>query len=290
MPLFTAFDAQQLVEKEQERLRAKLNKEFEDELAAVFAVIERAAAQGRSSVRIRGLQNRRISAKGYLESLGYTVASDVISWPVYARVGTAGSPVELAPNELTAFQDVAFETRFFPNGGVGPFTFSLIDGWIPEGLSWGNLTDQMMITLSGTPARTGVGYFTLEIIDQYKTKSVHQVSWTVNAVQEDLVPEYSVDYVQLAADQTQTATSEHTVVTAGLPALVPGQPQTYYGLTLTPTTDLVNGQILGVSILTNAVRLTISAQTVPLVTNQLTQPNTVLRFVYRSQNATWYLI
>jgi hypothetical protein len=108
----------------------------------------------------------------------------------------------------------------------------------------------------------------------------------VTAVEEDPGPQYSVDYVVVSADQTQ-AVDQHLVVTAGLP---PGLPQTYYDLTLTVPAEPINGQIIGVSILANPVNLTISADTVPAVTDQLTQANTVQKFVYRSQNATWYLI
>ena len=285
MPLFSAFDAQQLVEKEQERLRAERNKQLEDDLATVFSAIERTAGQGLTRVRIRGLQNRTQESKAYLESLGYTITQDVITWSVPAA-RQIGSLVELAPAEITAVQDVAFETRFFPTGGIGPFTFSLIDGWIPLGLSWGSLTDQMVITLSGTPTRTGVGYFILQVIDQYNTQSRCRVEWAVTAVEEDFVLEYSVDYLALSADQTQTV-NQHLVVTASLP---PGLPQTYYDLTLTVPAEPINGQVIGVSILGNPVNLTITAQTIPSVTDQFTQANTVRRFVYRSQNATWYLI
>jgi hypothetical protein len=299
MPLFTAFDAQQLVEKEQERLRTELNKQLEDDLATVFTAIERAAAQGQTRVRIRGLQNRTDAEKAYLASLGYTVTTETIvrAPPELPRtVGLVtwglppaqqiGSPVELAPDEIFASQDVAFETRFFPTGGIGPFTFSLVDGWIPPGLSWGSLTNQTVITLSGTPTRTGVGYFILQVTDQYNTPSRCRVEWAVTAVEEDPGPQYAVDYVDVAADQTQ-AVDQHLVVTAGLP---PGFPQTYYDLTLTVPAEPINGEIIGVSILANPVNLTISADTVPAVTDQLTQPNTVQKFVYRSQNATWYLI
>jgi hypothetical protein len=180
MPLFSAFDAQQLVEQQIELQRQDRIKQLTEDTASIFSAIERAAGQGRSRVRIRGLQNESQAKKTYLESLGYTISQDVITWPTQPT-GQAGVAADIEPKTINMTVNQEFRVDFLVTGGVSPWSFVQSDGSLPEGVEWGPLVNQTALVLEGTPVKTGVGVVKMTVTDRYGTKTTITLDWSAGA-------------------------------------------------------------------------------------------------------------
>lgn len=180
MKLFTARDAQQLVEQQQALSLQDSRNQLATDLSGVFGAIERAAGQGQSRVRIRGLQSRPVEQLTYLTSLGYDIASDSIVWSG-ARVGQAGAAADIEPKTIVLTLDQAFQVNFLVSGGVSPWTFVQSQGTLPQGVELGPLVNQTELILEGTPTRTGLGVVYIAVTDSYGTETVIRLEWTVSA-------------------------------------------------------------------------------------------------------------
>ena len=71
----------------------------------------------------------------------------------------------------------AYHTNFFANGGVQPYTWSIVSGQIPPGL---RLAASPPAGLSGTPTRAGTYTFTVAVTDSTGTQTTEPGSITIN--------------------------------------------------------------------------------------------------------------
>lgn len=101
---------------------------------------------------------------GNTASHAFTLTID----PAVTLVITNQSPI-LAPGTVGS----AYATSLFANGGVQPFTWSIVAGALPNGLSLkGN-------TISGTPSVRGTFTFTARVTDAHGAQASEQFSITI---------------------------------------------------------------------------------------------------------------
>ncbi len=79
-----------------------------------------------------------------------------------------------SPTLPTATQGIAYAFQFEATGGSSPYTWSLVEGYLPPGL---NLTETGV--LSGTPADTGHFSFSVQVRDQEGSEDQQSFSLTV---------------------------------------------------------------------------------------------------------------
>lgn len=70
----------------------------------------------------------------------------------------------------------SFSLPTITDGGIGPFTFSVYDGFLPTGLSLSAAG-----TISGTPSTAGVYYFVLQITGADERVYLVQSSITIRS-------------------------------------------------------------------------------------------------------------
>ena len=101
---------------------------------------------------------------GHTASRAFTLTID----PAVALVITNQSPI-LAPGSVGA----AYAISLFANGGVQPFTWTIVAGALPPGLSLrGNV-------ISGTPSAAGTFTFTAHVSDSRGAQASEQFSITI---------------------------------------------------------------------------------------------------------------
>jgi len=101
---------------------------------------------------------------GHQASRAFTLTID----PAVGLVITNQSPI-LAPGTV----GTAYAISLFANGGVQPFTWAVIAGALPNGLSLnGNV-------ISGTPTARGTFTFTARVTDKQGTQASEQFSITI---------------------------------------------------------------------------------------------------------------
>ncbi len=85
------------------------------------------------------------------------------------------SMLAITPGSLAAgMVGVAFNQSFTASGGMAPYTFSLLSGTLPNGV-----TLNANGTLSGTPTQTGTFTFTIKVIDKNGCMGTLTIQWRV---------------------------------------------------------------------------------------------------------------
>lgn len=99
---------------------------------------------------------------------------------------TVGPPLPLTDTTITPFDPgtigTAFAENFFLSGGVAPYTWTLVSGKLPPGLSLvstdaPNDNDNQ---LAGTPTKAGAFVFTMKVTDSLGSTASGQVSLTID--------------------------------------------------------------------------------------------------------------
>jgi hypothetical protein len=154
----------------------------------IFDLITAAAQTGRATLSIKITRADYQSLVDLLISSGYTVSSfpDIttaealstasinISWPTTLISSIAG----ILPTLFEATVDSAYTVTFFVTGGLAPYKWT-IGGTIPDGLIFSNLNSAGSITLSGIPAISSLGVFTLSVLDAVGQTFTATISWSV---------------------------------------------------------------------------------------------------------------
>lgn len=154
----------------------------------IFDLITAAAQTGRATLSIKITRADYQSLVDLLISSGYTVSSfpDIttaealstasinISWPTTLISSIAG----ILPTLFDATVDSAYTVTFFVTGGLAPYKWT-IGGTIPDGLIFSNLNSAGSITLSGIPAISSLGVFTLSVLDAVGQAFTATISWSV---------------------------------------------------------------------------------------------------------------
>jgi Putative Ig domain len=70
----------------------------------------------------------------------------------------------------------AYRANFFADGGVQPYTWSIVSGQLPPGLT---LSKSPPIVLSGTPTTAGTFTFTVAVTDKAGTQATLPSSITI---------------------------------------------------------------------------------------------------------------
>lgn len=297
--IYTALQASQQTVATQTAITSAANQTVADKHYKIFNKIKKTAEAGIGSVNIILSQTVYDELAPVLVSLNYNVgtwpigdpdtASITISWPIGASTLSG-----LSPTNITGVQDVNFKTVFYPQNGISPYTYELIatDGAIPDGLALiGN-------TLEGIPTVTGNGYFKIKVTDSTNNSYTETVDWIITAVFEDGYPatvtplSFPANYIPVTANTTTTLSSitSYNIILADLPPRILPAAQTYYTVSLTMPTSPVDGQISQFTILNNAVTVTVTSTTIPVITSDFKSANSVYRFNYRAATSTWYLI
>jgi len=135
----------------------------------VFTAIQTAVNLLLNSCVVDLTQTQTNEITPLLTNLGYTITQGgsidrpagiqqvTISWPLPANTAQLNSTNTttqaivalsgLAPTSVQGLKDVAFATQFFTQGGLAPYTYSLVDGVIPTGLTLA-LTDLASVTIT----------------------------------------------------------------------------------------------------------------------------------------------
>ncbi len=113
----------------------------------------------------------------------------------------AGLAIAPSNRNLIAIKNTAYSQTFSAVGGTSPYTWCLVSGSIPPGLSFtsgvtGCTATGSSITLSGTPTNDGVYGFTLRLTDSVPETATATFTLQVKSSGVTLVPKKLKDYVK----------------------------------------------------------------------------------------------
>ncbi len=181
-----------LIAAEQTRLGEKYQKIFE-QIANVSA-----AGETRFTVRwnkaVWNDLNSILEASGYVVESPPTPAEDGVPYSDTNRIynltisWTAATSAQaltgLNTASFTTSRGEPFSVTFQPQGGVAPYTFTILTDpvTVPLGLSWSDLTEKNSATLSGTPSQISSGAFTLRVRDSANQVIEETISWTIESL------------------------------------------------------------------------------------------------------------
>lgn len=185
----------------------------ESHASGLAASITRNLAIGTYYVSVRGSGNGNLATTS-----GYSAYGSI--GPFTLTIALANPVIDLTaiPN---AYVNHAYSTTLHSNGGLGPFTWALTKGTLPDGMSLDAATGQ----LSGTPATAGTFDFTIAVTDANNAIATRDFSLPVLAA--TTVPDAPVD-VSTTADVRSLHVSWTVPVNDG------GEPITSYTATAQP--------------------------------------------------------
>lgn len=113
----------------------------------------------------------------YSVAPGYDLASGLGSPNAAALVlASAWSPLVIATSSLPAGAvGMAYSQALAASGRVAPYTWSIVSGSLPQGLSLNSSSG----TISGTPAAPGISTFTIEVADAESSPATANASFTI---------------------------------------------------------------------------------------------------------------
>jgi hypothetical protein len=183
---------------------------LETKYVSVFDTITATTAKGRNSCSTIITEADYNEFRVYFISLGYTVglfnsgerSSVSLTWPIPVIDNTV-KLTAVSPDQLALVKDVVYYARIFPTGGVAPYTFTQLNGTLPNGITLSTTNDYAVI--SGTPTVTGNDYITLVTKDSLGTQVTNKITWATGAVVSTLL--------DLNSSQVSTSTILHTAST-----------------------------------------------------------------------------
>lgn len=204
----------------------------------IFNSISQAASEGDTSITISTTNFDYTYIQPLLVSYGYTVSElpsadfspndislkyDVtISWP-----SSIPTPITaITPNSFIAIQGFPYSVTLVPQGGQGPYTFSLT-GQLPSGFSAGAVKNVDNLTVQGTSTDLGGGSLIVTVTDSVSQSYTATVNWTVSQA-----AQIQTDW--LAADGLGFIRNKPTTVyvgTTGLPFPGAAVPTALTGIT-----------------------------------------------------------
>jgi len=181
----------------------------------------------------------RLSSNGHLKTNMSEYADVQGQRPkLYVTYTTGAAPLDITTTSLPDGEvDVAYSQTLAATGGVTPYSWAVVSGSLPAGLSLNSSTGE----ISGTPTTAETANFTVEVTDSDSPASTDQqaLSITINAAPEPLditttsLPdgEVGVAYSQTLAATGGVTPYSWAVVSGSLPA----------GLSLTSSTGEISG-------------------------------------------------
>jgi hypothetical protein len=89
--------------------------------------------------------------------------------------------VDATPNNLPAGKvGVAYSQHLTAQGGLAPYSWSIVSGQLPPGLFLGSTSPDFNNVLTGTPTTAGTFTFTLQVTDALGDQATGKVSVTIN--------------------------------------------------------------------------------------------------------------
>jgi hypothetical protein len=188
----------------------------------------------------------------------------------FAPAGTAPNPPSVTTSSLpSGSQNAAYTATLTATGGTTPYTWSIISGTLPAGLS---LTANSGV-ISGTPTGAGTSSFTVQVTDANSLTGTQALTITVNAAPTITTSSLPAGTQNAAYSATLTAsggTAPYTwsLTSGSLPA----------GLTLASSTGVISGtptsagtssftvQVADANSLTATRALTITVNAAPTIT------------------------
>ena len=167
---------------------------------SIFDQISAVAAAGESQFTVRWNKSVWYELHSVLEDSGYIVeepptpAEDGVAYSDTHRIYNLTINWTPAPanNTLTGLNRTSFTTTrsepfsvsFAPQGGVAPYTITVIteSATIPTGLVWSDLTEITTFTLSGTPTQISQGTFILRVRDWSNQTIDVSVDWSITSL------------------------------------------------------------------------------------------------------------
>jgi hypothetical protein len=156
-----------------------------------------------------------------------TICTIVVLAPIDLQCGFCGSD--------KAYKGTALSSTLRVSGGVGPFTFSIVSGSLPAGLTLNSVTG----VVSGTPTATGTYTFTSKVVDSNGSTDTATCTIVVSLPLVDLecatcaASKATYHHSYSASEQATggTGTYTYSIVSGSLPP----------GLTLNSSTGVISG-------------------------------------------------
>ena len=163
------------------------------EYQQIFDSISLSSAAGANSTDLRLTKYDYNRSKDLLTNNGYTVSDlpedDIlnddkqvtypitISWPATTVPRLTG----VSPGLFTATIGVSSSINIVPQGGLGPYTWTISGGALPAGLSFVNLSRVNYLAITGTPTGLGTGSFNYTVVDSAGQAYSSNVTWSITA-------------------------------------------------------------------------------------------------------------